>query len=81
MPQHLSRFAAPILLVACAAATPAAAKDKEKPVRPAQIQQLFDCRGIADSSARLACFDREVGELATADEQREIVFTDKETAK
>lgn len=81
MLQHLSRFAAPLVLVACAVAAPAAAKDKEKPARPIQVQQLFDCRGIADPTARLACFDREVGELATADDAREITFTDRETAK
>ena len=34
-----------------------------------------------DAAARLACFDREVGELSAADQAREIVFTDKETAK
>jgi len=78
---HLSRFAAPFALLAIAAATPAAAKDKEKAPPPAQIRELYACRDIGDASARLACFDREVGELATADEQREIVFTDKETAK
>lgn len=81
MLQHLSRLAVPLILVAGAAAAPAAAKDKEKPVRPAQVQELFDCRGIADPTARLACFDREVGDLAAADDQREITFTDRATAK
>lgn len=64
-----------------AAATPAFAKDKPPPPRPAQIQQLYDCRDITDSAARLACFDREVGELQAADNQREISFADKETVK
>lgn len=76
-----SGVAASLILLACATAVPAAAKDKEAPVRPAQIQELYACRDITDPSARLACFDREVGELSTADQAREITFTDRETAK
>ena len=81
MPQQISRFAAPLVLVSMLVAAPATAKDKEPPARPAQIQELYACRDIADPAARLACFDREVGELSQADQAREIVFTDKETAK
>jgi hypothetical protein len=62
-----------------AAAPSAAAKETEAPVRPAQIQALYACRDVADSAARLACFDREVGELATADANREISFADRAT--
>lgn len=75
------RIFAPFSIVACAAAMPASAKDKAPPPRPAQIQQLYDCRDITDAAARLACFDREVGELQTADTQREISFADRETIK
>lgn len=81
MLQLSSRFAASLVLLACAAAVPAAAKDKGPPARPAQIQELYACRDIADAAGRLACFDREVGELSTADQAREITFTDRETAK
>ncbi len=81
MLQLSSRFAAPLAVLACVAALPAAAKDKAPPARPAQIQELYACRDIADSAARLACFDREVGELSSADTAREITFTDRETAK
>ncbi len=77
----LSRFVIPTLFIACAAVVPASAKDKEAPVPPAQIRELYACRDIADAAARLACFDREVGELATAEEAREITFTDRETAR
>lgn len=79
--QLSSRFAASLAVLACVAALPAAAKDKASPVRPAQIQELYACRDIADAAARLACFDREVGELSSADAAREITFTDRETAK
>ncbi|MGL3819968.1 hypothetical protein [Sphingopyxis sp. R3-92] len=75
------RIFAPFVMIVCAAAMPASAEDKAPPPRPAQIQQLYDCRDIADAAARLACFDREVGELQTADTQREISFADKETIK
>ena len=78
--QHIVRFGAPIVLIACMAA-PAVARDKEAPPRPAQINELYACRDIADPAARLACFDREVGELQTADTQRDITFADRETVK
>jgi hypothetical protein len=81
MLQLSSRVAASLVLIACAAAVPAAAKDKLPPAQPAQIRELYACRDIADPTARLACFDREVGELSTADQAREITFTDRETAK
>ncbi|SEH17738.1 hypothetical protein SAMN05428974_2316 [Sphingopyxis sp. YR583] len=68
-------------LVLLGFAIPVAAKDKAPPPRPAQIQELYNCRDIADASARLACFDREVGELQAADTNREISFADKETVK
>ena len=76
-----SRVAVPLALLACAVAVPAAAKDKDAPVRPSQIQELYACRDIADAGARLACFDREVGELSTADAAREITFADRATMK
>ena len=81
MLQLSSRVAAPLVLLAGALAVPAAAKDKLPSERPAQIEELYACRDLADAAARLACFDREVGELSSADQAREITFTDRETAK
>lgn len=81
MQQLSSRVAAPLVFLACALAIPAAAKDKLPTARPVQIQELYACRDISDPTARLACFDREVGELSSADQAREITFTDRETAK
>ncbi|ABF51894.1 hypothetical protein [Sphingopyxis alaskensis] len=78
---QLSRFAIPTLLIAFALAAPTAARDKEPSVAPAQIRELYACRDIGDAAQRLACFDREVGELAAADAAREITFTDRETAR
>ncbi len=56
-----------------------AAKDKQPLPRPQQIQNLYNCRDISNSTERLACYDREVGGLQTADTNREITFADKET--
>lgn len=65
----------------CAAAPAAAAKDKEPQSRPAQVQQLFDCRGIAEAAQRLACYDRQVAGLEAAETSREISFADRATVK
>lgn len=81
MPKLPLRLAAPAAVIALAANVPVAAKDKESPLRPAQIQELYACRDIVDPAQRLACFDREVGELSAADQAREISFADKETVK
>lgn len=81
MLQLSSRIAVSLAILAGAAALPAAAKDKAPPPRPAQIQELYACRDIADAAARLACFDREVGELSAADAAREITFADRATMK
>ncbi|HMO75181.1 MAG TPA: hypothetical protein PKD99_10570 [Sphingopyxis sp.] len=81
MPQLSLRRIAPIAVLACVLSVPAGAKDKDLQLRPAQIDELFACRTITDPTERLACFDREVGELAAADQAREIVFTDRETAQ
>ena len=79
MPHPSLRLIVPFVLFAAAA--PVAAKDKAPPPRPAQIQEVYDCRDIADPAARLACFDRAVGELQTADTRRDISFADRETVK
>lgn len=81
MLQLSPRLGAPLVLLALAVAAPVAAKDKEPKMTPALIRELYACRDIADTVARLACFDREVGELSAADEAEEITFTDRETAK
>lgn len=81
MPHPSSHLAALIVALGLAAATPAVAKDKAPPPRPAQIDALFGCRAIADPTERLACFDREVSGLAAADANRDITFADKATMK
>ncbi|MDK2761496.1 MAG: hypothetical protein KYX64_09080 [Sphingopyxis sp.] len=81
MMQLSSRVAVPLVLLVAALSVPVSARDRMPTGVPAQIKELYACRDIADAAARLACFDREVGELSAADQAREITFTDRETAK
>lgn len=78
-------FAARCLTFAAAAllcASPAHAKDEDEPAkRAAPVQKIYDCRSIADDSARLACFDASVAELVVAEEKKEIRFADKALVK
>jgi hypothetical protein len=80
MLQPIQRILAPLIIIVAVAAVPVAAKEKDMGPRPAQIEALYACRDIGEASARLACFDRQVGALANADQANEILFTDKETA-
>ncbi|RJF93359.1 hypothetical protein [Sphingomonas cavernae] len=64
------------------AAHPAAAKtaDKEKP-RAEAFQNLLDCKAIAESAQRLACYDAQVSALETAEKQRDVVIVDKQQVR
>lgn len=53
----------------------------EQRPRPAQFVKLVDCRSITDSTARLACYDREVAAIEQAERDQEIVLFDKEQVK
>lgn len=45
--------------------------------RAQTLGQVTACRGIADSVARLACYDAAVGALDTAERQGEVVVMDR----
>ena len=71
-------IASALLLVA----TPALAQDNDDaPTRVPLIQQLYDCRAIADPTARLACFDRQVAAMETAETARDIRIVDRATVR
>lgn len=53
----------------------------EPPPRVAVIQQLLDCRSVADSAARLTCFDAQVAALATAEAAQDIRIIDREQVR
>lgn len=45
---------------------------------PEVMGKLFECRAITDPTARLACFDREVGAVQAAQESRELVIAERQ---
>ena len=68
--------------IACLIMAPAAlqAKDQAEP-RPEIFRKLIDCRAIADSAARLACFEANVAKLDEAESRSEVVIVDKAQVK
>lgn len=68
----------PLAILALAIAGPALAKDEE-PVRvPQPVQDVVDCKAVADPATRLACYDAKVAVMAAGIEQRELVVADRE---
>ena len=63
----------------CAAA--AGAQTPAKPAVTPGLQAVFDCRKLADSAARLACFEQSVGRLESALTAREVMVVDREQAR
>jgi hypothetical protein len=47
---------------------------------PPAVQQLIACRAIADSTQRLACYDRQAGVIQQAIASRDLVVIDKQKA-
>jgi hypothetical protein len=47
---------------------------------PRSVQSLLDCRAIADSAQRLACYDKAAGTIAEAISKKDLVLIDKERA-
>lgn len=70
--------AAGLLVVAPASA-------KVQPLASAPPPKIFadvvQCRAIADAAERLACFDRAVGALATAQQNKDLFIADKEAVQ
>jgi hypothetical protein len=48
---------------------------------PKIFQDMVQCRAIADNAQRLACFDRSVGALATAQANRDLYIADKDAVR
>ena len=63
------------------ATIPAAARQPVPTGTPAIVQSLLACRAIADSTQRLACYDRASSTVAQAIEKKDIVMIDKERAQ
>ncbi|NNC36267.1 MAG: hypothetical protein EX271_07600 [Acidimicrobiales bacterium] len=62
--------------------TQALAKDKPKlDDLKSPLSSLYDCSEITDDGARLACFDKVASSLKIAEEKKEIVAIDAQSAK
>ena len=64
-----------ITIAACAFATAASAE--KTPNRPELFTKLLDCRAIADSAQRLACYDQSVGAVEEAEKKKDLVVVDR----
>lgn len=64
------------------AAMPAAAKDRDVDGPPPPVfQAVLDCKTVADSTARLACYDKAVGAMDAARAANDLVVTDRATVR
>ena len=62
-------------------AAPASAQDMPKTAAPKLFDDVVQCRAIQDSAARLACYDRGVAALETAQKSNELYVADKAAMK
>jgi hypothetical protein len=58
-----------------------AAKQPEAGPPPPQVNALLACRGITDSAARLACFDRTSASIGEAVAKHDLVVFDRESVR
>lgn len=63
------------------AAAPAVAADPVAAKRPEVFEKLVACRAIADTAARLACYDAQVARLDEAESRKEVVVVDRAEVK
>lgn len=63
-------------LALTAVAAGAAGKDAPQ-ARPELLQRLVDCRAIAEPTARLNCYDTQVGAIDAAEKQQDLVVMDR----
>ena len=76
----MGRFGATVAVLALilsAGEGGAKARDDAPAARPELFRKLVDCRSVADSAARLACYDTTVSALDAAEQKRELVVVDK----
>lgn len=66
---RLTLIAFPLLVLA----VPAWGQERSK-----RLDAVVECRKIADSGDRLACYDKAVSELDSAEKSREVVVVDRE---
>ena len=79
----MSRMKNSMALAAAAAlaAGPAAAQTMPKTSTPKIFEDVVQCRTIQDAAARLACYDRGVAALETAQKTNELYVADKQAMR
>lgn len=75
------RFGIVLLAASLGSAAIAAPKTSKTPAPPADFARLIACRSITDSTQRLACYDREVGVVGTANARGDLVVMDREEVR
>lgn len=73
----IRRHRLPFMLFAAALPAAASAQDEEGLATPPVFNELIACRSIADDAQRLACYDRQVAAIQTAEENEQIVVVDR----
>ena len=66
-----------VAVLGLVAAAPAAAQRMPKTATPKLFEEVVNCRAIQDSAQRLACYDRGVAALDTAQKSNELYVADK----
>lgn len=78
------KFVVAGLAMLLAVHAPSTAQDRTG-LSAAKTPKIFDdvlqCRAIADAQARLACFDKTVGTLATAQQNKDLYVADKQAVQ
>ena len=78
---RVARSLAGLAVLGLVAAVPASAQKMPKTATPKLFEDVVQCRAIQDSAQRLACYDRSVGALDTAQRSNELYVADKAAMK
>ena len=70
-----------VAVLGLVAAVPASAQKMPKTSTPKLFEEVVNCRAIQDSAQRLACYDRSVAALETAQKSNELYVADKTAMK
>lgn len=70
-----------VAVLGLATAVPATAQEIPKTATPKLFEDVVNCRAIQDSAERLACYDRGVTALDTAQKSNELYVADKAAMK
>ena len=81
MSMSVARLALAVAVATAATGASALAPDPNAQGRAAITKRLVGCRNVADSAARLACYDQAAAALELAESKGDIVVVDREQAR